>query len=194
MKGPVGVLLAAGAARRFGSHKLLATLPNGRTVGFEAASRFAEALGHTVVVVRADDTQLIDALSPLGVEIVENPQADLGMGHSLALGVQATAGAEGWIIGLADMPWVQEATLRRLQARLRSGASMVAPRHAEIRGNPVGFSKRWGAHLACLNGDRGARELLRAHQGELELIETGDSGVLRDIDRPEDLLTMHALG
>ena len=37
MKGTVGILLAAGSARRFGAHKLLQPLADGTPVGVAAA-------------------------------------------------------------------------------------------------------------------------------------------------------------
>ena len=109
------------------------------------------------------------------------------MGTSLAAGVSATPEAGGWLIALADMPWIRPATMRLLADRLRGGASMVAPVCAGRRGHPVGFAARWGEQLKSLCGDEGARDLLAGHAGELELRSSVDAGVLRDIDHPGDL-------
>ncbi len=110
------------------------------------------------------------------------------MGASLAAGVSAAPGAGGWLIALADMPWIQPATMRMLADRLRSGASMVAPVFGGRRGHPVGFSREWGDRLQALDGDAGARSLIARHADELVLLDTADAGVLMDVDQPGDLV------
>lgn len=187
MTTPVGILLAAGSARRFGAAKLLQPLPDGIAVGVAAAHALVQAVPRVVAVVRPGDQALIDALSGIGLQVVENPLADQGMGSSLAAGIHATPDATGWLVALADMPWIQPATITLLLERLQQGASMVAPVCQGQRGHPVGFSARWQQPLRTLSGDKGARDLIVQHQDELELIDTEDAGVLRDIDHPTDL-------
>ena len=89
--GPTGVLLAAGAARRFGGDKLLAPLQDGTSVGAAACRAMHAALGHVVAVVRPGDDALASALAASGATIVHCARADEGMGASLACGVTATA-------------------------------------------------------------------------------------------------------
>lgn len=187
MRDVVGILLAAGTAQRFGTPKLLHPLPGDVPVGIAAARALIQAVPDAVAVVRPGDDALIEAFSAIGLKIVENPSADAGMGTSLAAGVRATPEAGGWLIALADMPWIRPATIRLLADRLRSGASMVAPLYAGRRGHPVGFAPRWGGQLRSLCGDEGARGLIADHAGELELQTTVDAGVLEDIDHPGDL-------
>ena len=109
------------------------------------------------------------------------------MGSSLAAGVSAADSADGWLIALADMPWIQPATIAAVAGRLADGASMVMPVFGGRRGHPVGLSARWLQPLLSLCGDVGARELIANHQQELELLDLGDAGVLKDIDYPQDL-------
>ena len=182
-----GILLAAGSAVRFGSNKLLHPLPGGTPVAVQAAQRLAEVLPDCIAVTRPDDESLRDALAATGLGIIDNPFASEGMGTSLARGVLATRDASGWIIALADMPWIEPATLCAVAARLRQGASMAAPSHAGHRGHPVGFSSDWREELCGLSGDAGARRLIEAHPQALELIETADPGIFRDIDYRHDL-------
>lgn len=186
-----GILLAAGSARRFGAPKLLHPLDDGLPVAVTAAQALMQVLPNTLAVVKPGDHALIEVFTKLGLQIVENPLADEGMGTSLAAGINAAAQADGWLIMLADMPWIQSATISALADRLKNGASMVAPLYAGRRGHPVGFSSRWLLPLRDLSGDKGARDLIAANSDALELLATEDAGVLKDIDFPHDLSRLY---
>jgi molybdenum cofactor cytidylyltransferase len=183
----VGILLAAGSASRFGSDKLLHPLADGVPLGVAAARVLVQAVPNSIAIVRPGDHALIEAYTSMGMKVVQNPLADEGMGTSLAAGVCETSGAAGWLISLADMPWLQLETMTALADRLKQGASIVAPVYQGRRGHPVGFSSRWRKELQALFGDRGARDLLTNYPDELELLATEDAGVLRDVDHPRDL-------
>jgi molybdenum cofactor cytidylyltransferase len=182
-----GILLAAGSARRFGAPKLLHPLHDDIPVAAAAAKALIQVLPNTLAVVKASDHALIEIFTELGLHIVENPLADEGMGTSLAAGINATTKADGWLIALADMPWIQPTTISALADRIENGASMVAPVYAGQRGHPVGFSSHWLQPLRDLYGDKGARDLIAENSDALELLTTEDAGVLRDIDYPHDL-------
>ena len=182
-----GILLAAGSARRFGAPKLLQPLDDGVPIAAIAAQTLIQVLPNTVAVVKPGEHALAELLTGLGLQVIENPLADQGMGTSLAAGVNSTAQADGWLIMLADMPWIQPATISALVDRLEKGASIVAPVYAGQRGHPVGFSSRWLQPLREVAGDKGARDLITDHPDELELLATEDAGVLKDIDYPQDI-------
>ena len=107
----VGVLLAAGRGERFGGNKLLARLTQqGTLMGIAAARHLISALPYSVAVLRPDDEILKQLLTAEGLHIVTNPNADEGLGTSLACGV-AAAEADGWVIALADMPAIRSETI-----------------------------------------------------------------------------------
>ena len=183
----VGILLAAGSASRFGGDKLLAPLEDGTPLGVRALINLAACVDRVVAVVRPGDKVLAEALSDNGAEVTFCTYAALGMGRSLAWAIRATPLAKVWVVALADMPWIQVATMRRIVDALESGSALVAVSHHGTRGHPVGFSRRYYGELAALSGDEGAKAIVRAHERALQLIETDDAGVSRDIDTPADL-------
>lgn len=182
-----GILLAAGQGRRFGTDKLQHPLANGTSMAIAAARRLQAALPHSIAVVADAEGELAGQLAQLGLQVVANPNAAQGMGTSIACGVAASRAARGWVIALADMPWVPPAIIRAVAAALAQGADIVAPVCQGRRGHPVGFSARHGAALRQLNGDAGARGIIATHHASLQLIETEERGVILDIDVPDSL-------
>lgn len=183
----VGVLLAAGQGRRFGGDKLLHPLEDGTPMAVAAARHLKAACPCCVAVLRPEQAVLGGLLAAEGLEIVACPRAADGMGHSLAAGVAASREAAGWLVALADMPFIRPATLRQVAGALEAGAALAAPFMDGRRGHPVGFAARWREALRALDGDAGARDILRSHGALLARIETHDPGVLRDVDTPADL-------
>lgn len=183
----VGILLAAGMGRRFGGDKLLHRLSDGTPMAVAAAASLRAACERVVAVVRPDHEALAALLAEAGCEVVPCPDAHLGMGASLAAGVRATADASGWVVALGDMPFIAAGSHQAVVARLRDGARLAATQYRGRRGHPVGFAGEWLPRLAALAGDQGGKAILDDHGQDLVLCPVDDPGVIRDVDRPEDL-------
>lgn len=182
------ILLAAGSGSRFGGGKLLAQLADGVPVGVAAWRNLKTAVEHSVAVVRSGDTELRELLSSEGAKVIECMDAQAGMSRSLIAGLEATAGSEGWIIALGDMPFIKPATIRAIANAIGDGALIAMPTHRGKRGHPVGLSRRLLPELLNVQGDEGARTVVRRHVDECELVACEDDpGVLRDIDTRDDL-------
>jgi molybdenum cofactor cytidylyltransferase len=190
MSSIVGILLAAGASRRFGADKLTQLLPDGDLVAVRACRNLLAGTDRVLAVVRPGSEELTALLQAEGAEVRICADAGQGMGASLVSGIRACPEAAGWLIALADMPWIEPATIRKVAEALRSGAAISAPCCQGRRGHPVGFSKILGPELTALSGDEGAKALIQTHLDQLRLVDCDDAGALRDIDKPEDLQIM----
>lgn len=179
-----GVLLAAGFSTRYGSNKLLADIDGQPMISRSAYS--LNACDRVIAVVQTGSV-LIDELVKAGVECVVNPVPERGMGSSIACAVNATSTSDGWCILPADMPRVSPAITRQVANALINGAPLAAPVCQGQRGHPVGFSARFRDELTALDGDWGAREVLKRHTELLQVIDTSDKGVFYDIDTPGDM-------
>lgn len=183
------ILLAAGASRRFGApaSKLLAGSP---PLILHTLAALRAGLGSAVpilAVVRPEATALRALLEDQGIDVTVCPEAASGMGASLAHAATQVGEAQPVLVALGDMPAIAPATLAAVQAALLDGASLVQPQYLGQRGHPVGFHPRWLPALRALQGDTGARLLLRDHTDELLALSVDDPGILLDIDTPAQL-------
>jgi len=113
------VILAAGKGTRMKSerHKVLHEIAGRPMIAHLLASVEALAPAHTVVVVGHGREQLEAALGARATIVVQEPQ--LGTGHAVQQAEGALAGFEGDVLVLyGDVPFVTEATMRRMLDRL----------------------------------------------------------------------------
>lgn len=183
----VGLLLAAGAATRFGSDKLRHALPHGVSIAVQAARHLKLEIPRVVAVVRPGSAELTSSLTNEDCEVVVCENAAEGMGASLACAARAAGSVDGYLVALGDMPFVRRTTIAAVRDALAAGAPLAAPYFRARRGHPVALSRRFYEELLTLRGDEGAKALLAANERELVKIPVGDPGVIRDIDTPDDL-------
>jgi len=201
-KAPVGILLAAGQSTRFGSNKLLHPLTDNRPMLLVSAEKLAKVLPDSMVVINEQLLPFTARLEQMGLRVVVNQQAEQGMGSSIACGVGASQDATGWLIMLADMPYLKSETIKLLADKLEDGvggyssgdhgpgergAGIIAPVYDKQRGHPVGFSQCYKNELLLLDKDTGARQVIQKHRSQLELLAVDDAGVIMDIDQASDL-------
>ena len=180
-------MLAAGSASRFGSDKLRHELPHGVSIAVQSARHLKLEIARVVAVVRPDSSELVTNLKQEGCEVVVCDNAAEGMGASLACAARAAGEADGYLIALADMPFLRRTTIAAVREALVAGAPLAAPYFRARRGHPVGLSRRYFQELLALRGDEGAKRVIAANEKQMVKIPVGDPGALRDIDRPEDL-------
>lgn len=150
---------------------------------FEHTLRQALASGLPVqVVTRPDNLPVLAACAANQVPVTL--LASAGLGDSIAAGVAATSHWQGWLIHLADMPFVSADVFRQVANALRQHA-IVRPSYAQQPGHPVGFSALLRKQLCQLHGDNGARGLLQG--AAVHLLPLEHPGVVQDIDLPSQL-------
>jgi len=188
--GPVhGVLLAAGDSQRYGDRNKLLVEVDGVPMVRRAARTLTESSAGAVFAVVGYEAEAVGAaLDGLGLEVVENPAYREGQATSLQAGTRAAreAGAAAVCYALGDMPWLQPATVDTLiDAYLADCGDPLAAAYEGTRGNPTLFDARHFDALETVDGDTGGRDILLADD-RAALVATGDPGVRRDVDTPED--------
>lgn len=184
------LVLAAGSGQRFGSDKRVARLADGRHVLCASLAPVAEAFDDWRLVLRAGrDASLPARLAVDRRRVTFSERAARGMGAALADAVrQAPSEWDVLWVALGDMPWIDSATLFTLQdAAAREPTRIVRPRYRGRSGHPVAWPRALRDQLEALDGDAGARDLLRRHPERLYEIDVEDVGVLSDVDHSHDL-------
>jgi molybdenum cofactor cytidylyltransferase len=208
------VLLAAGAARRFGGAKLVAKL-DGRPLlqhVLDAVATLGPAA--TLVVLgppSAANERLEAAISWRDEVRIRNPAPERGLASSLQAGVAAARGVtpalDGIFVVLGDQPRLSPMVLRALAAAAADSATVsvarsaatistgppsttiFVPRYAEGGGaNPALVLRAAWPLVDALDGDTGMAALIR---GRPELVrEVPVPGSNPDVDTPDDLAAL----
>lgn len=187
MDGWSALILAGGAGRRFGGGKLLADLSGAPVIRRVAEAVAGGEFAEVVVVTGADDAPVRAALEGLVCRILHAPDWADGMAATLRTGIAALApGTRGVCVFLGDMPLVPVAFCPSLAEAAERSSYAARPRFAGKPGHPVAFTRAAFTDLLALEGDKGATALLQAC-ADVAYCDTAESGVLLDIDTPEDL-------
>lgn len=189
------IILAAGSGSRFNApnkqYKLSFPLrKNNRenTVLMHTLESIDPAVAHRICIIdprKKDQLGFIDNQDSL--QIIENPQAELGMAESIKIGVSLVPPAHGVMICLADMPYIQTSTYQSLVEHFleHDGKIIVRPTFQGRDGHPVIFPYTYCPQLLTLNGDQGAKSII--NEGDLKRVEVDDKGVIQDIDHYSDI-------
>ncbi len=182
-----GLLLAAGAGRRYGMPKALIE-HRGRLFVEQAATVLSAGGCSPVVVVLGASAAEIRARADLtGSSLVDNPDWESGMGSSVRVGLAqlSTVDSLAVVVLPVDTPGVTAEAVRRL-ARLAAPDALARATYDGLPGHPVVIGRsHWVGVRELAVGDSGAREYLRRHPVLEVPCEDIATGV--DVDRPSDL-------
>lgn len=183
------LVLASGQSSRFGSRKLLHRFASGRTILQTVLDQYVDVINDLSVVVASDDPELKESLSHYQVRFISNNNAHLGLSSSIVAGVNCLDANAFVLIALGDMPRIQQATIEAIKHAIEGAdeQTIVIPRHCGRVGHPVGFGASFRGELLSLTGDTGAKAVVQANLSSVVYVDVDDSGILFDIDSPNDL-------
>lgn len=182
-----GIVLAAGTSSRMGRNKLIETVRGKPLIAKAVDAAAASRLDPVLVVTGHQADKIAAALAGAPAALVHNARFAEGLSSSLQAGLAAVPeDCDGAMILLGDMPEITPALIDRLIAAFHPGAICVATAQMR-RGHPVLWARRFFAELMTLKGDKGARDVMQAHDNQVLEIEAGDDAPLADIDTVEAL-------
>jgi CTP:molybdopterin cytidylyltransferase MocA len=174
-----GLVLAAGAGRRFGGPKQLAEV-DGRPLLEHAVLAMRAQLERVVVVLGARAEEVAAGADLHGAETAVCADWEMGLSASLRCGLTALGAVEEVVVMLADQPFITSAAIGRVRSAPGPAARAV---YGGAPGHPVVLRRELLARARELRGDAGFRDLL----GDATEVECRDLCDPRDIDTREDL-------
>ena len=182
------IVLAAGASTRMGRPKALLEAGDRTFIRRILDTLRAAGVPDVVVVVRAGQDRIVAEVEASGFgRTVLNPRADEGQLSSLITGLDAIdrPDVDGALVTLVDAPLIGAAAVGILLERAAiSTAPVVRAVHQGRHGHPVIFKRQLFDALRRADPAAGAKAIVRAVP--VEDVETGDPGVVDDVDTPED--------
>jgi molybdenum cofactor cytidylyltransferase len=179
------VVMAAGNARRFGENKLAAQL-GGRSLMERVLETVPAELFEKVVVV-TQYPEFEQLSKDFRFTVIRNPDPDLGISHTIALGLAELRNCDGVMFLVSDQPLLEQRSVVDLVSLWQSQPDRIAAlAHDGVRGNPCIFPARLFPELLALQGDRGGNAVIRQHEQELVLLEVPQRE-LTDVDTPAAL-------
>ncbi|MCG6964269.1 MAG: nucleotidyltransferase family protein [Acidobacteria bacterium] len=188
---PVAVaVLAAGGSSRLGRAKQLIEWRGDTLLRWAAKTASSAACGPAVVVLGARALRLRRELADLPVKIVINDYWQDGLAGSIRTALAAARSlapeSSGILLTLTDQPLVSVELLRELvDLHRRHPGCPIACAYAGTVGAPALIPRELFAELDELEGDSGARAVLRRHRREV--IELPFPAGAHDVDTESDL-------
>ncbi len=190
-KSVVAVIPAAGPSTRMGVLDKLMLPVSGIPLLRRTVDSVLHCVDEVVVVVSAERSdEVVELMESDGIVVV-NPRPEDGIGSSIAAGVRSASESRGYLVLPGDMPLVLSETISKLVASFVAAQDkIVVPVRDGRRGQPAIFPHWAKVDLCTLNGDSDGVAITRQHAERVVGVQVSDSGIWRDIDRPDDY---HAL-
>ncbi|MBI4821010.1 MAG: NTP transferase domain-containing protein [Deltaproteobacteria bacterium] len=188
----VAIVLAAGAGSRLG-HRAKATVSfDGRTASSMVLAAIPSSVSSVVVVSGAHSVEVEEAFGgDSRVRVVHNSGWERGQSSSLRVGL-AEMGLEADVLLFpVDYPMVRKATVEGLLRRwdeLGAPVGRLVPVFHGAHGHPVVFSHLLIPELMSAAAAESARSVFR--RGRTFEWVTDDEATTRDMDTPEDVLSL----
>jgi len=183
------IILAAGNSIRFGKIKQLLHF-NGKTLLQHAIDEATEAGADPIVVIVGADAHVVSAsIDNTKVETVLNNRWQEGMASGIVAGVgkvsSLRSNVDKVILTVCDQPFITSALFEQLyQTQSNTEKGIVACTYADTIGTPALFTQKYFDHLLSLQGDEGAKKLLKTYSTDVATIEFPKGSV--DIDTEAD--------
>jgi len=184
------IVLAAGRSVRMGDqNKLLLPVLGKPMITHVIEQIRASIISEILVVLDGQDKEVSSLISGKGLQIIINEHSHLGLTSSIQAGVSgANKKTSGFILALADMPWLLPSDFDLLiRAFIDEGAAkIIVPVWEGQRGNPVVFPSSFKDELLQHQEPNGCRGVVKSYPDQVfEQLFTNDH-IIKDIDRPED--------
>ncbi|MHA2168346.1 MAG: nucleotidyltransferase family protein [Candidatus Kariarchaeaceae archaeon] len=189
------IILAAGRSERFQSNKLLAKIDNQVLIErtLQPFYQLRSKIRKILVITGTFTDELRPYIVKFGAIEVSNTDPDQGMSSSVKVGLNSYLSDPNpdtaIFIHPADTPFVETSDLTQMiEAFEKTGSSIIIPTFEGRRGHPLLISSNIIEDVVKISDDNeGMRGYLSDNQKEILYLPLSNEGILKDIDKPEDI-------
>jgi molybdenum cofactor cytidylyltransferase len=170
-----GIILAAGKSSRMGENKLQLKI---------SGSPMVELVIQNAKKSRLDELVIVYGKYDLSTDVKKlfNYDYEKGMSTSIKCGLKGFKG-DGVMLLLADMPFIETKVIDELYTSfIKSDKNIVVPMFNGKKGNPVIIGSKYFQELMNNTGDKGARDIIKRYQDDVEIVEVESDRIFMDID------------
>ena len=182
------ILLAAGNSNRFKGNKLITSV-NDKPMYMNVVEKTLKLkfrFNKIILITQYEDIK--EALVQQPIQVVMNKNSELGISHSIKLGISDNMEADAYMFMVCDQPFISLESLGKLiDGFIKSNKGMACVEHNGSLGNPTIFSGKYKDELLSLNGDVGGKTIMKKHLDDLEKVQIIHEVELVDIDTREEL-------
>lgn len=184
------LLLAAGSSQRMGSPKQLLDYKGQTLIEHTLQVMLKHGVASCTVVLGANAKRIQTQCDLAAADYIVNPTWEMGMGNSIAFGMRYLITNQpklGHImIALVDQPHIlTEDYAKLIEASHIEPEKIIASYYDDHAGAPMVFPSSYFKRLAALDGDEGARRIVRNELKNVVKIAMPQAAL--DWDRPEDV-------
>ena len=198
-KQTAGIILAGGRSTRFGHPKQLLKLKGKYLLEYVLNAALESKLNRVVLVLGHEHQNILRALEARAalesVQVVINHRYLEGQSRSLQAGLSEIRQAYPAVMFLlGDQPMLDSNAIDHMLDRFQhSGKDICVPVCKGKKGNPTIFNRVLYDQLMAIEGDIGARNIIRANPERVLYIDFDNPLCFFDIDSQKDLEKLQTL-
>jgi molybdenum cofactor cytidylyltransferase len=187
------IILAAGNSSRLGQPKQLLQFKEKSLIAKVTSEAIAAGLFPCVVVLGAYAELIRQEIFDPDILIAENDKWETGMASGIIAGMKVLLTIEtqitNVIISVCDQPFISKEIFSGLvETHHRKAKGIVACSYGKTSGTPVLFNKKYFKALMLLEGEEGAKKLLRLYEQDVTHFPFKNGEI--DIDTQSDYLNL----
>jgi len=187
------IILAAGKSARMGSAKQLLSFRGKSLLQHSIDAALGSSAQRVIVVLGSTKEIIQQELDQSKIQLIGNPLWESGMASSIHFGLEKLKNilpeADGAIFMVCDQPYVSTDLLNKLiDKHIATGKNIVASKYADTLGTPTLFHHSLFEELSGLEGDTGAKSLIKKYKNQSESVNFDLGGI--DIDTRENYLNL----
>lgn len=185
------IVLAAGKSTRMrGPNKLLTRIDGKPMIRKIVETALNSKVDEVIVVLGWEASKVREVLADLPCRLILNKNFEEGQSTSLKAGLsEASEAARAILVLPGDIAKIDTQAINLVvDAYNQENAAIVVAAHEGKPGHPILLSRKLFREIAEIEEQTfGLKSIIKNHENEIRLVETGSTNILMDVDTPEDL-------